>query len=170
MSKRRIYDSELHAFFITFSCYHRRRLLDHERAKNIVVERLAAELVKHDATCIGFVIMPDHVHSLVWFSEPNHLSNFVKHWKQRSSVELKKLYHTVLPHYAATIDLADPIWQRKYYPFNIYSGHKMREKLDYMHANPVRAGLVARPSDWAWSSARHYELNEPVGMPIRWVE
>ncbi len=31
-----------------------------------------------------------------------------------------------------------------------------REKLDYIHNNPVRRGLVARPEDWPWSSFRHY--------------
>ena len=43
-------------------------------------------------------------------------------------------------------------------------------KLKYMHENPVRAGLVVQPCDWAFSSARHYEQGRSVGVPIRWVE
>ena len=61
MAKRRIYDDELHAQFVTFSCYRRRRSLAHPRARQIVMGVLAAELKKHDGTCCGFVVMPDHV-------------------------------------------------------------------------------------------------------------
>ena len=49
------------------------------------------------------------------------------------------------------------------------SEEKVREKLTYMHENPVRAGLVAQPCDWAFSSARYYEQGRSVGVPIRWI-
>ncbi len=69
MPGRRIYDDELHAQFVTFSCYHRRRLLDHARARQVVISLLATELTTHEGTCCGFVVMPDHVHAIVWFHE-----------------------------------------------------------------------------------------------------
>jgi len=170
MSARKIYDSELHAHFITFSCFHRRRLLDHEHAKTIVQARLTAELETHTGTCIGYVLMPDHVHAIVWFPETDRLSAFMKQWKQRSSVEIKELLRTFLTQYAENVDATDPVWQRKYYAFNLYSADKMRQKLTYMHANPVRAGLAKRPSDWPWSSARYYELQEEGRVPVKWIE
>lgn len=34
----------------------------------------------------------------------------------------------------------DPFWQRKYDAFQIYSRQKLKEKLNYIHLNPVRAG------------------------------
>ncbi len=45
-----------------------------------------------------------------------------------------------------------PFWQRRYYDFNVWSSAKLGEKLDYLHNNPVRRGLVQRPEDWPWSS------------------
>jgi putative transposase len=170
MTKRRLYDAEGHAHFATFSCYHHRRLLDDDRAKEIVASRLAAELPAHCGICIGYVIMPDHVHVIVWFPERNRLSVFLKQWKQRSSVQVKQLFRRRLTHYASKIDVSQPVWQRKFYSFNLYSPQKLREKLAYMHANPVRAGLAKRAIDWRWSSARYYELQEPVDVPVRWVE
>ncbi len=170
MPRREVYDEERHAHFVTFSCYHRRRLLDDDRAKHIVAGRLASELPIHAGTCIGYVIMPDHIHTIVWFSEPRRLSQFLKQWKQRSSAEIKKLFRDRLVHYAASIELSQPVWQRKFYSFNLYRAQKMREKLDYMHANPVRAGLVERACDWRWSSARYYELRQEVDVPVRWIE
>jgi putative transposase len=42
------------------------------------------------------------------------------------------------------------------YDRNITSIEALRAMIDYIHANPVRRGLVARPEDWEWSSARWY--------------
>ena len=49
-----------------------------------------------------------------------------------------------------------PFWPARYYDFNVHSEEKRVEKLRYMHRNPVRRGLVARPEEWRWSSFRHY--------------
>jgi len=48
-------------------------------------------------------------------------------------------------------------WQPRFYDFNVYSAKKIREKLEYMHAHPVKRGLVRNPSDWHWSSFSAYE-------------
>src|SRR6266852_2470671 len=50
----------------------------------------------------------------------------------------------------------DPIWQARYYDFNLWSERKFREKLRCIDRNPVKRGLVKRPEDWVWSSFRHY--------------
>jgi len=38
----------------------------------------------------------------------------------------------------------------------VYNPQKIKEKLDYMHANPVNRGLVKNPSAWVWSSFLSY--------------
>ena len=53
-----------------------------------------------------------------------------------------------------------PFWQKRYYDFNIFTMQKWREKLNYIHENPVRRGLVRSAPEWAWSSARHYATGE----------
>jgi len=169
MAKRRMHDDEGQAQFVTFSCHRRRRLLGHARARQVVISLLASELMTHEGICSGFVIMPDHVHAIVWFSQPGRLSHFMKQWKQKSSVRLKKFIHGQLPEYSRKIGRKDPFWQPRYYPFNLYSEKKAREKLDYMHLNPVRAGLVEKATDWAWSSARYFEDGRSVGVPLEWI-
>jgi putative transposase len=64
----------------------------------------------------------------------------------------------------------DCFWQAKYYAFEIEERNKLEEKLQYMHDNPVRRGLVKHTTDWPWSSACWYELHRSVGVPIKWVE
>ena len=169
MAKRQIYDDERHAQFVTFSCYRRRRLLDHPRARQVVVGVLAEELRERQGACCGFVVMPDHVHAIVWFPETGCLSQMMRVWKSRSSRELKQFVRGQLPQYSQWIDPKQPFWQPKYYPLNLYTEKKAREKLEYMHLNPVRAGLVKQACQWRWSSARYYERGKSVGIPIRWI-
>lgn len=168
MSGRKVYDDEKHIHFVTFSCYKRRKFLQHERAARIVIGNLGSRLARHNGICLGFVIMSDHVHALIWFPETGQLSPFMNEWKNQSSIALKVLLRTEFPNYWATIDDADPIWQRRYYDFNIWTRQKVEEKLDYMHLNPVRAGLVKRAVDWSASSARWYLEGQSVGLPISW--
>jgi putative transposase len=59
-----------------------------------------------------------------------------------------------------------PCGNRRYYVFNIHSKTKLNEKLAYMHANPVQAGLVDHAQDWKFGSARYYLLGKSVGVPI----
>jgi len=68
--------------------------------------------------------------------------------------------------YSLKIDLNGPMWQPKYYVFNIHSESKMKEKLAYMHANPVRAGLANYAENWKFGSASWYLLGKSVGVPI----
>jgi hypothetical protein len=49
--------------------------------------------------------------------------------------------------------------QPRFHDFNVHNAEKRREKLDYMHANPVKRKLVRHPKDWPWSSWSFYEMN-----------
>jgi putative transposase len=169
MATRRIFDAERHAQFVTFSCYRRRRLLDHPRIRDEFLGITAEKLAEHHGVCSGFVVMPNHVHAIVWFGAPGSLSPFMKSWKQTTSIRLKRVLRGVAPRYAAEISLAEPFWQPKYYPLNLFTARKALEKLDYMHFNPVRAGLVMRPVDWCWSSAAYFESGRDVAIPIKWI-
>jgi hypothetical protein len=51
------------------------------------------------------------------------------------------------------------VWQARFYDFNVYSFGKVKEKLNYMHANPVIRRLVEHPKDWPWSSWSNYAKN-----------
>jgi len=168
MVQRRVYDRDKHVHFVTFSCYKRRQLLQHDQAKRIVIGHLCSQLTRHKGLCTGFVIMPDHVHALLWFPQIEQLSRFMNAWKGLSSQRIKTHYRTHFPSYWQQIDTDDPVWQARYYGFNIWSRRKLEEKLDYIHLNPVRAGLVERAEDWTWGSARWYHSGKSVGLPIHW--
>jgi len=103
----------------------------------------------------GYVVMPEHVHLLV--NEPGRglLSRTVQALKLSVSMRRRKR----------------PFWQAHYYDFNVSSHEKFVEKLRYIHRNPVRRGLVAKPEDWKWSSFRHYQtgIRETVEIESEWT-
>ncbi|HEV3166164.1 MAG TPA: transposase, partial [Isosphaeraceae bacterium] len=125
--------------------------------------------VHQSATCVEFVLMSDHVHAVVWFPEPGQLSRFVHEWERRSSYRIRAWYRAGNAHYFDASTFGDRFWQPKYHAFQIVSRAKLEEKLDYMHLNPVRAGLAERAMQWPWSSSRWYEEGQSVGVPIAWV-
>jgi putative transposase len=126
---------------------------------------MAMQLIRLNGRCLGFVVMPDHVHGMVWFATAGQINEFMKQWKRTSSYRMKKQLREI-PSYASFLDRDEPIWQPRYYDFNIKSSAKIQEKIDYMHKNPVRAGLVEKAEDWLDSSARHDLLGEPSAIPI----
>jgi putative transposase len=100
---------------------------------------------------VGYVAMPDHVHLIV--SEPpgKSVSTTMQILKQRTSRAI-----TPTPEFRDN----PQIWQTRFYDFNIYSEPKLREKLRYIHLNPVKEKLVVNPMDWGWSSFAFYETGK----------
>jgi putative transposase len=168
MSKRRIHSEGTYAHYVTFSCYKRRQLLSPDKCKRIVLGELTSQLRKHAAICVGFVVMLDHLHAVIWFSEEHKISAFMEDWKTFTSSAISVIYEREFPKYSAAAGQGSTVWQSKYYDFNIHSDEKLREKLDYMHNNPVRAGLVREMCEWPWSSARFWHLGKQVGVPLSW--
>jgi len=79
------------------------------------------------------------------------------------------LIRSSLVRYAETIDLAQTVWQAGYDDFSLFTERKPEERLVDMHMNPVRAGLVERPTDGPWTSSRFDETGQSVGVPVVWL-
>ena len=151
-----------HLHFLTFSCYHRLPLLETARARNLFVRVLARVRREYDFALVGFVVMPEHVHLLMGEPRKGDPSTVLKMLKQRVSRRLRKKRRAAAnsPLQMSFAELAGgelrQFWQARFYDFNVYSERKKREKLLYMHANPVTRKLVEHPKDWPWSSFSGY--------------
>jgi putative transposase len=113
-------------------------------ARELCEDALERMRVRYEFIVLGYVVMPEHVHLLV--NEPKlvPLNRVVQALKLSVSKRQKQV----------------PFWHPRYYDFNVWNPEKTTEKLDYMHRNPVRRGLLARPEDWAGSSFHHYKTGE----------
>jgi putative transposase len=151
--------------FVTFSCYRRRPFLGTPRARDRFVRILDEIRSRHAFKLIGYVVMPEHVHLL--FSEPNQgtPSKVLQVLKQKVSRALRGKGKKILPGqlslpFPQLSTAASAFWQRRFYDFNVWSAEKLKEKLEYMHANPMKRKLVVRPKDWPWSSWSYYAKGE----------
>lgn len=48
-------------------------------------------------------------------------------------------------------------WQQHNKPIELWSEKVIKQKIDYIHNNPVESGFVTNPIDWKYSSARNYQ-------------
>jgi putative transposase len=128
--------------FITFSCFHRLPLLETPGAREAVEAVLEQTRARHHARVYAYVLMPEHIHLLV--NEPPRmvLAQFLKAVKQMTSRKLR--------------GPREKFWQERYYDSNVHGEQARSEVIRYIHRNPVKRGLVAKPEEWPWSSFRHY--------------
>src|SRR5271170_3915612 len=115
MSKQQIINLPGHRHFVTFTTYKRRRFLTPERTRDIVVEVLQKCLTVHRTFCAGFVVMPDHVHALLFGHQEFIVSRFIQVWKKTSSYRIKRFYERELTHYLNSCPDEGPIWQPGFY-------------------------------------------------------
>jgi len=117
--------------------------------------------------------MPEHVHLLISEPRKGTPSTVLQMLKQRVSKKLRKKHRET---FVGQLGLVYPepagnirsFWQARFYDFNVYTNRKKREKLEYMHRNPLTRGLANHPKDWPWSSWSFYVMGEPglVGIDV----
>ena len=150
--------------FITFCCYQRRALLGTMRVRNLAVRILGEVRSKYGFPLVGYVIMPEHVHLLIGESRTLSPAKVVHVFKQRLSRRMRGKKRgeakQLRLRFAEEETELRRFWQRRYYDFNVYTRKKMKEKLEYMHANPTTEKLVKHPKDWPWSSWMYYATGE----------
>ncbi len=91
----------------------------------------------------AWVVMPNHVHAVLW-PMPNYmLSAIVQSWKRYTSREANRILNRT----------GQPFWQPEPYDRWIRNDEEHARCCRYVIHNPVKAGLCAAPEDWKWSSA-----------------
>jgi REP element-mobilizing transposase RayT len=90
----------------------------------------------------AWVVMPNHVHVVVWPMPDHSLSDILHSWKSFTSHEINKL----LPQKVV------PFWQSESYEHLICDDEDLHRCCHYVLMNPVNARLCAQPEEWKWSS------------------
>lgn len=150
--------------FITTSCYQRRPLLGTARNRDLFLEVLESVRRRYRFVVVGYVGMPEHVHLLLGEPERGNPSVVMQALKQGFARRLlARLQRAADPRQSwlwSTAVEEGRVWQHRFYDFVVFTAKKRVEKLNYMHENPVKRGLVVAPEQWRWSSYRAYALGE----------
>lgn len=164
-----------HAHELTFSCFQRLPLLSRDRTRGWFVEALAAARQRLHLDLWAYVIMPEHVHVLVWPREPTYEVRLIR-TALKVPVQRKALafLRQNAPDFLQRLRDEQPngevhyrFWQRGGgYDRNVIDPATARVMIEYIHNNPARRGLVNCPTDWPWSSARFYAGLEDVPLKM----
>src|ERR1700735_1886021 len=132
-----------HLHFITCSCYRRRPLLGTARKRNVFLKILDEVRERYRFSLVGYVVMPEHIHLLISEPKVGNTSTGMQALKQRVARSLRRKSRRRNPNQLPLwLDergaMPRSFWQRRFYDFNVWSGKKRIEKLNYMHMNPVK--------------------------------
>ena len=100
----------------------------------------------------AWVIMPNHVHVVVWPYPEHTLSKILHSWKSYTS----KLANKLLKRKGETF------WQAESFDHIVRDDNERARLVAYVESNPVKAGLCIRPEDWNWSSAHRGSVRHPA--------
>ena len=171
---RRI-DEPGHAHALTWSCWRRRPFLDRDRSRGWVAEAIAKARAKHPFDVWAYVLMPEHLHLVVCPTAADYdtaaFCQSVKTSVARTAVPWVKNH---APAFLPQMLDEQPNGKRAYrfwqrgggYDRNLTRAATVRAEIEYVHANPVRRGLCARPEEWAWSSAADYAGTGAGPLPL----
>ena len=170
-------------YFLTLKIVSWVDLFTRKEHRDIVIEALQFCQQEKGLNIFAFVIMSNHIHLLAQ-SENGNLSGTIRDFK---SFTTKKFFEVIKSGRESRADWLEmifkyhakfkesqynQIWTNDNHAELIYSEKFIRQKLDYIHSNPVKAGIVERPEDYLYSSARNYaELDSVIDVHIltlRW--
>jgi putative transposase len=173
--RRKSFDIEGHAHELTFSTYRRRPFLNEPYSRKLLLQSISKARAKWKFQLWAYVIMPEHVHLLVWPGEHRaRVQDILRTIKQPVGQKvIGMLRHSGNP---ALSDMAKHLpdgvaeyafWQAGGgYDRNLYTPKAIWNAIEYIHLNPVRRGLVERPEDWPWSSCRFYRELPPYEIDV----
>ena len=126
-------------------------------AAKIVLKQFEETVDFHEASIVGYVLMPSHLHAIIGLRNILDLTNVMHDFKSLSS---RKLEHLKLMEFGDKFQCKGSfqLWRPRFDDFVIRTPEQFRIKLNYIHENPVRAGLVTIASEWKYSSAGDWTL------------
>ncbi len=116
---------------------------------------------EHQFLLTAWVFLPDHWHAIFYPPYPLTISRVMESIKDGATKRVNRRRRE-----------RGALFQSRFFDRALRTVREYREKVEYIHFNPVRAGYVGRPEDWPWSSVHDYTgtINQapvtPSGLPI----
>ena len=156
------------AHFITATVVDWVDVFSRKAYRDCIIESLDFCIKNKGMILYGFVIMSNHIHLIIQ-SDKNKLSDLIRDFKKftaktilhkietepesRADWMLKRFEFACKSH---SRNEKYQFWQYGNHPEEIFSEKFFWSKLDYIHLNPVRAGIVVKASHYVYSSASNY--------------
>ncbi len=158
--------------FLTFTVLKWLPVFTRTNTVQIILDALVWRQHNKDVKVYGYVVLENHMHCILQAPDlQKHVHDFkaftakevLQHLKAHNNGHLLSLF--ALYKKAYKTDAHYQFWEEGSHPQLIQSEEMLRQKLDYIHYNPVKRGYVDDPVHWRWSSARSYHGKEGL-IPV----
>jgi len=155
-------------YFVTCTIVEWLPVFQEREYAQIILDSLQYIKIQKNTLLNAFVIMPTHLHAILWPQNNILLSDVLRDFKRFTSKSisllathrnekkfLKTFMQARLENRAQNISKYQ-VWQEGSHPEILYTDKFAKQKLDYIHKNPIRANLVEIAEDWPYTSAGAY--------------
>ena len=155
-----------------------------KRYKDILIESLDYCCKEKGLVVYGYVIMTNHMHLIIKAKDGYQLSEIIRDFKRHTSktitheiiesnIESRKTWILQAFKFHALKSKNNShfqLWQKGFHPIELFSPKWIMRRLNYIHNNPVVAGIVDKAEDYVYSSARNYMDHEDVKLDVGLID
>ena len=169
-------------YFVTFAVIGWVDVFTRNAYKDILLESWKYCQQKKGLLIHAYVIMTNHVHMIISRNSKNALEDIMRDMKKFTSVKILEAIKTepesrrewMLELFkeageANSNNIVYQFWQQDNHPIECDTSEILKQKMDYVHENPVRAGFVEKAEDWVYSSAADYYANRKGLIELSYV-
>ena len=146
-----------------------------EKYTSIIIDSLKFLNEEHKAALSAYVIMPSHIHMLIYIPKGESISDFMRDFKKYTSAaifkEVQKDDNKILLQRLKSNSVGGKwkLWKDRFDSQIVISEKFFKQKINYIHYNPVKARLVEDINEWKYSSARNYYLEDHSVLEVSTV-
>src|SRR5687767_13402645 len=173
----RVFTDKHYAYFVSWTVVEWLPLFAESAYRQLILDSLNYLRINKHTQLNAYVVMPSHVHAVLWPDDGINLSDVTRDFKRYTSREIsrearrqgsdqfiKVFENSRLANRAQDVSQYQ-VWQEGSHPEAIFTEKFAKQKIDYIHMNPVKAGLVGTADEWPYSNARAYLLGEETYPP-----
>lgn len=169
------FHQEGHIYYVTTNVYNWIPIFIRPSFIIPLIDSLNYYRYQHQCKLIGYVIMPDHIHLLLFPIGESQLDEFMRDYKRFTAGRIARQAQVEgIETWVEQFKVAgkktnrgeNKVWQDSYWDKNVFSERFIRQKLNYIHRNPLRAKLVESPEHYPYSSYRNYVANDDTLLEI----
>lgn len=151
--------------FFTATNLEWKKLLQPDKYKDIVISSMRFLVNDKRTKIFAFIIMENHLH-IIWQMMPDNdpeavQRDFLKYTAQRIKKDLEKNHPEILSQFKVKAKDRDyQFWERNVLSVELCNHQTFIQKLEYIHWNPVKAGICKLPEEYKYSSVLFYETGK----------
>ena len=156
-------------YYLTFTVVNWIDVFTRKRYKDMLIDSLNYCQKEKGLQVYAYVIMSNHIHCVL-SSSKNNLSDIIRDFKTHTSKKILKSIKEEEGESRKDWMLEQfknkglnnkrnkeyQFWKQDNHPIELYTNYFIDQKINYIHNNPVEAGIVEKPEEYIYSSAKNY--------------